>query len=167
VVAQLKEYLETTDFQDLAEDIAGQINGVAPDLKKEKKELADITAQINNGVKAILAGVSIPEPEEEMDRLRVRKSELEDIISHREHHSETITAEDILSQIGRDCLSWDETRIPALVKQHITKIYVHADGSCTVNMGVHTDVFGQQKKMQDALAGDYGNPYEGVLFAHI
>jgi hypothetical protein len=32
--------------------------------------------------------------------------------------------------------NWD-TNLPEIVKQHVTKIYAHTDGSVSVNVGVH------------------------------
>lgn len=136
VVQQLKMYLLETDFEAEAQRIADQVNHSAPDLKEERAELADVTAKINNGLKAILNGMDIPELREEMDKLRVRKSELEDIIGRRTASREPVKPEDIAAVFQYAVERWD-TDLPTIIKQHVGKIYAHTDGSCSVNVGVH------------------------------
>lgn len=136
VVQQLKAYLLSTDFEAEAQSIADQVNSSSPDLKAERAELASVTAQINNGLKAILNGMDIPELRDEMDKLRARKAELEDIIGRRTTRRTEIDPKDIV-RIFHDALdNWD-TDLPAIIKQHITKIYAHTDGTISVNIGVH------------------------------
>ena len=65
----------------MAKKIADQVNGATTDLSAERKELADIERQLANGTRAILFGFSIEKLNNEMDRLKCRKSELEEIIS--------------------------------------------------------------------------------------
>jgi hypothetical protein len=67
------------DFEEVTQTIANAVNSTAPDILKERKELSQINSKIANGVKARM---EFPELEEEGSRLRIRKSELEDIISH-------------------------------------------------------------------------------------
>ncbi len=83
------------DFEREAYAIIAQLSSVSPDIAAEKKELREITIKINNGVKAVLNGLVMPELQEEIDRLRVRKSELEDIISNVESKT---------GKVGRDKL---------------------------------------------------------------
>jgi len=136
VVQQLKAYLLETDFEAEAQRIADQVNNSSPDLKAERAELASVTAQINNGLKAILNGIDIPELREELDKLRTRKEELEDIIGRRTARRTQVAPKDIV-QIFQDSLdNWD-TDLPTIIKQHITKIYAHTDGSISVSIGVH------------------------------
>lgn len=136
VVQQLKAYLLATDFEEEAQRIADQINNASPELTAERAELASVTAQINNGLKAILTGMDIPELRDEMDRLRVRKSELEDIIGRRTARSQPVDPKNIVSVFQDSLENWD-TNLQEIIKQHITKIYAHTDGSCSVNIGVH------------------------------
>lgn len=82
VVRHLKAYLLDADFEEVAQTIANAVNGAAPDLSKERKELSEINSKIANGVKTVLSGMEFPELEEEVSHLRIRKSELEDIIAH-------------------------------------------------------------------------------------
>lgn len=143
VVQQLKAYLLETDFEAESKHIADQVNGSTPDLKAERAELASITAQINNGLKAILNGMDIPELRDEMDKLRVRKGELEDIIGRRTANRAQIDPQKIV-QIFQDAIdNWD-TDLPTIIKQHITKIYAHTDGSISVNIGVHLNGCGDR-----------------------
>ncbi|MDR2902886.1 MAG: recombinase family protein [Clostridiales bacterium] len=143
VVMQLKEYLSNTDFEETAKVIAAKVNSASIDLSKEKKELADITKQLSNGVKAILSGMDFPELEEEMSVLRVRKSELEDIIARNTKNTSKLDVNRLVSFFKNSAANVDEN-IKEAVKQHITKIYAHADGSFTVNVGVHIEYCGGQ-----------------------
>lgn len=136
VVQQLKVYLLETDFEQEAQRIADQVNGSTPDLRTERAELADVSAQINNGLKAILTGMDIPELRDEMDKLRVRKAELEDIIGRRTARRKPVDPADIV-RIFQDAVDKWDTDLPTIIKQHIGKIYAHTDGSCSVNVGVH------------------------------
>jgi len=137
VVQHLKAYLLDIDFSETAKYIADQVNGAGPELTAEKAELVQVSTQIQNGVKAVLSGLDVPELKSELDRLRVRKSELEDIIAKRKSdrpHVDPAAVEQLL----RDSVeNWDEEHLQQIVRQHITKIYAHADGSFTVNVGVH------------------------------
>ena len=136
VVQQLKAYLLQADFEQEAKRIADQINGASPDLTEERKELADVTAKINNGLKAILGGMDFTELRDEMDRLRVRKSELEDIISRRTASRQQVDPQNIVRMFEDAVDNWDDD-LPQIVKQLVTKIYAHTDGTISVNVGVH------------------------------
>lgn len=81
VVNSLRAYLMGIDFEETVQMIADKVNSAAPDLSAERDELSQITTKINNGVSAILSGIVLPELEDELDRLRVHKSKLEDIFS--------------------------------------------------------------------------------------
>ena len=136
VVQQLKVYLLQADFEKEAQFIADQVNSSTPDLRTERAELASINAQINNGLKAILNGMEIPELQDEIDRLRVRKGELEDIIGRRTASRRPVDPQDIV-RIFQDAIeNWD-TDLPTIIKQHVAKIYANTDGSFSVNVGVH------------------------------
>lgn len=136
VVQQLKAYLLQADFEQEAKRIADQINGASPDLTEERKELADVTAKINNGLKAILGGMDFTELRDEMDRLRVRKSELEDIISRRTASRQQVDPQNIVRMFEDAVDNWDDD-LPQIIKQLVTKIYAHTDGTISVNVGVH------------------------------
>ncbi len=137
VIQQLKAYLLGTDFEATAKYIADQINSASADLSKERAELADITKKINNGVKAILSGAEFPELEEELQRLRTRKSEVEDIIAANSRENKTVDPAAIVRLFQHSVDNWNEDNIPNIVKYHVTKIYAHLDGSFTVEIGVH------------------------------
>ena len=136
VIQQLKAYLLGVDFEEEARRIADQVNSSTADLRVERAELADINAKINNGLKAILSGMDIPELRDEMDKLRVRKAELEDIIGRRTANRKPVSPENIVRIFEEAVDKWD-TNLPTIIKQHIGKIYAHTDGSCSVNVGVH------------------------------
>lgn len=136
VIQQLKIYLLQADFEKEAQFIADQVNGSTPDLRAERAELASINAQLNNGLKAILNGVDIPELRDEMDKLRGRKGELEDIIGRRTARRKKVDPKDIVRLFEDAVENWD-IDLPKIIKQHVGKIYAHTDGSCSVNVGVH------------------------------
>lgn len=136
VVQQLKAYLLEIDIAETAEYIAKQVNNASGDLTKEKAELKDITNKIENGVKAILSGITLPELERELRNLRTRKSELEDIISTRQK-KDYVNAKDIIKLFEESIEEWETENIPTIVKHHITKIYAHPDGSYDIDIGVH------------------------------
>lgn len=142
VVQHLKNYLLNTNFEETANTIANQINNAGPTLLREKAELAEVTKKINNGVKAILSGAEFPELEEEIHRLRTRKSELEDIISVNTSDRPQVDPAAIVKLFQDSIASWNEENIPNIIKYHITKIYAHSDGSYEVEIGVHTDYCG-------------------------
>lgn len=136
VVTHLKHYLKTADFTQVAQEISRQINSASADLKTEKSELAKINSQLHNGMKAVLDGMYFPELQAEMDRLRVRKNELEDIINRAESERPTVSAEAIVRLFKESVDQMDQGDMLQIIRHHVTKIYAHADGSCTVNMGV-------------------------------
>ena len=137
VVQQLKAYLLSIDFTATAQCIADKVNNATPDLAAEKAELAQISAQIQNGVKAVLSGLDVPELQEELDRLRVRKSELEDIIARRNAERPEVDPAAIVRLLQESVDTWDDQHLPGIIRRLVTKIYAHIDGSCTVNVGVH------------------------------
>ena len=121
VVQHLKAYLSTVDFSATAQYIADRVNGAAPDLSAERAELAQIETQISNGVKAILSGLVVPELEQELDRLRCRKSELEDIIARRTATHAEVDPTAIEAMFHASVAAWNEENLPAIIRQHITK----------------------------------------------
>ncbi len=137
VVLSLNAYLLTADFTVTAQAIADQVNSASPDLSAERAELAQVSAQIKNGVRAVMSGMDIPELKEELDRLRIRKSELEDIIQQRSSEHPEVDPAAIVKLLQDSVDNWDDAALPQIVRQHVTKIYAHADGSYTVNVGVH------------------------------
>ncbi len=149
VVQHLKEYLRTVDYTETAQYIADQVNNASPDLSAEKAELAQINAQISNGVKAILSGLVVPELEAELDRLRVRKSELEDIITRRASAHPEVDPAAIVRLFQASIGNWNEENLPTIIRQHIGKIYAHADGTYTVNVGVHIAGCGGRTRTYD------------------
>ena len=134
VVQNLKQYLSDLDFSQMAQQVADEINGASVDLKAERKELADIIFQLNNGTKAILKGIDYPELQEEMFRLRVRKSELEDII-RRGEEKKPVSAEK-LEQLFQHAVKQLDTDTKQICKSMV-KIYAHPNGDCDLEVGVH------------------------------
>lgn len=137
VVANLKDYLRSADFSAIAHKIAGEVNNASPNLLKERTELAEIELKIRYGVKAVLSGISFPELQEEMDHLRVRKSELEDIMARAQADRPEVNPQDIIRLFEESLESAETSEMKRAIQYHITKIYAHADGTCSVNVGVH------------------------------
>lgn len=138
VIANLKEYFNESNLENIASELAKIINSASPDLKAEKKELAEVTKKINNGIKAVLAGMDIEELQNEIDLLKVRKSELEDIIYVAERDIPHIDEKDIkklLSETAEEIRSGNITT--ETIKRCITEIYAHTDVTYSVNVGVH------------------------------
>lgn len=138
VVSQLKAYLLDVDFEETAQRIADAVNSASPDCAKERAELADIDKKISNGVKAIISGMDIPELQTEIDRLRTRKSELQDIIAHKEKGGKRINPDSIVARFNRALECWDSD-LKRIIHGFVTKIYANPDGSFSVEVGVHID----------------------------
>jgi len=133
---QLKAYLLSTDFNEIAQNIADQINNSSPNLVSEKKELADITFKINNGMKALLGGMDFPELADEIGRLRARKGELLDIIARKEANKRKVDPAKIVDLFQSSIDNWEVDK-KNIIKHHVSKIYANVDGSFSVNIGVH------------------------------
>lgn len=141
VVQQVKAFLRNQDYSQAARELADMVNSASADLAAERHELASIEGKITNGVKAVLSGMDLPELQNELDRLRVRKSELEDILAKAASEHPTVDPAAVEAMLREDAGHIEENltqqELAALLRQYITKIYAHADGSCTVNIGVH------------------------------
>lgn len=137
VVAQLKNYLWKTDFTATAEEICRQVNAASADLKSEREEIGQINLKIKNGLNAILNGYDMPELKNEIENLRTRKAELEDIIAAKSV-KRTVTPGEIVSIFKSSMENWNSSNLKSIVQTHVKKIYAHSDGSCTVEIGVHT-----------------------------
>lgn len=138
VVQGLKAYFLSLDFEAEARKIAEMVNGASKDLKKERAELAGINAKLANGLRAILVGGfgDFEELHDMMDQLRVRKGELEDIIGRRQASREEVDPKDIVKIFEYALEHWDDD-LAGIIRQHISKITIHTDGSLAVNVGVH------------------------------
>lgn len=95
-------------------------------------------------MKAVLSGMDIPELRDEIDRLRVRKSELEDIIAQAQSGNKNIDPEQLEAYLSG--LVSQLEKAPETVLKDIIKIYAYEDGSYTVNIGVHMNVFSRQSR---------------------
>lgn len=137
VTKKLNEYFTNMDYKEMAEKVASEINGVSNDLKAERSELADVTSQIENGMRAILKGMDFPELQTEVFKLRVRKSELEDKITRAEQKN-PVSAEKI-ENLFRNALTEFKVN-PKQVCKSMIKIYAHPDGNFDLEIGVH--IFG-------------------------
>lgn len=141
VMQHLRQYLTGMDFSQMAQQVAEEINGATADLKEERKELADIIFQLNNGTKAILKGIDYPELQDEMFRLRIRKSELEDIIQRGEEQNPVSVEK--LEQLLRSAVDRLDTDAKQVCKEMV-KVYAHSNGNFDLEVGVHIDGCGSQ-----------------------
>lgn len=135
VMIQLREYIKDSRLKEIAEAAAHQVNHASPDLTAEKAEQLEIGTKLKNGTTAILSGMDYPELREEMDKLRMRKSELEDIIASVGAGVTPISADRILERI-KEAAERLEENPQAAIKLLIKKKYAHSDGSFTVEVGV-------------------------------
>ena len=135
VISHLKEYLATANFDEIATQICLQVNNASKDLSKEKNEIAEIDKKIRNAMNAFMSGVVFPEMQEEVDRLRIRKSELEDIVARRSVTNAPVRKDRVV-KFFEYALNLIEQDPKQAVKCLITKIYANTDGSFTVNVGV-------------------------------
>ena len=77
----------------------------------------------------------IPELDKEIDRLRQRKLDLENIIAEKSQQTNhSYSADEIEAALSDLIKNFDPKEA---VKQLVQKIYANADGSCTVHIGVH------------------------------
>ena len=136
-VKAVKEYLEEMDIDKAVDEVCKKVNLVTADLSKEKKELGEIERKLNNAAKLM---IEMPEMREEFlnqtHQLKLRKSELDDIIYAHERKDRGVDPEklraylqDGISTMNSDGSSKD------LLKQHITKIYAYKD-EININIGV-------------------------------
>lgn len=137
VVQQVKAYILDMDFAETSKKYADEINASRDNGQKERAELAEIEHKINNGVKAILSGVDVPELKDELERLRARKLELQDLIcaASTDH---IFTAAEIEYELRHAVEMFDPDNMRQSIKLFVQKIYANADGSCCVHIGVHT-----------------------------
>ena len=136
VIAQIRHALQTWDFWDVAYEYTKQINQTTANCEAEKRELVELERKINNGVKAVLAGLDVPELSAEIDRLRQHKLDLEAAIATKQSSNHIYTAEEIHTVLLDLLQNFDPKRA---VRELVQKIYANADGSCTVHIGVHND----------------------------
>ena len=145
VVAQLREYLRTADFKQIAQYIADQVNSCNRDVQSEKSELLKIDAKIKNGVNALLNGADIPELTAEIEKLRVRKSELEDIISNASINKKEVdpAAIEMMFKMAAENMSGENCKnLKTLIQAFIPVIYANPDGSATVQIGLNLGAVG-------------------------
>lgn len=138
VVDQLRAYLESCDIDAEAERIASMVNAASADLSAEKRELAELNRKITNGYNAIMDGLTDPEFRRLLEELRDRKTELEELIARRESERPRVDVGQIKEILRVSTEDW-ETRKKQIIRDNIRKIYVRADGTISVHVGVCTD----------------------------
>ena len=102
-------------------------------MQKEKAELVEVERKINNCVKSIANGLIFEELQDEVNRLKLRKSELQDIIAYNTNSNTEITKEDIINKLNFDVNNIEND--PKKVINDLVSVEVNKDGSCTVFVG--------------------------------
>lgn len=142
VAINLKKYLEELNFDKFAEKMASEINGASKDLKSERSELDKINFQISNGMKAVMNGLDISELHEEIFKLRVRKSELEEIIKCNMENKKVRTEK--IKNLFQNALDNFDSDLKQVCKSLI-KVYARPNGGYDLQIGVHIEVCGSQQ----------------------
>lgn len=137
VMAQIKEYLRTTDFAEVSDHIAKQINEGREEVNAYKKTLEKVNMKIKNGVNAILNGADLPELSEEITRLRSQKSELEEKIQFISVNKKQADPREIEKIFIAAAKKLEANNARALVTALVQKIYADPDGSATVEIGIN------------------------------
>lgn len=156
VVAHLKNFLKTADFKEVSNYIAEQINSHSQNVDEEKKELLKIDTKIKNGVNALLNGADIPELSKEIELLRIRKSELTDIINAAQSENKQVDPEKIEKILNSALNEIDNSEnLKRLINTFVTKIYANPDGSATVHMGIRLsdEIMGYTQKNKPEIIG--------------
>ena len=134
--------LSLIHISEIAQEYVDQMNVASADCTAEKRELVEIEKQINNGVKAVISGMDIPELSAEIDRLRQRKLDLENIIAAKSSNPRAhYEPEEIQKELILLAKNFDSK---AAIKKLVQKIYANADGSCTVHISVHSNGAGDR-----------------------
>jgi len=133
VVAVVKNYLREMDFSEYADEILKQLKNTSNNMQKEKAELAEVERKINNCVKSIANGLVFEELQDEVNRLKLRKSELQDIIAYNTNSEIKITKEDIIKKLNFDIENIENNTRKVL--NDLVSVEVDKDGSCTVFVG--------------------------------
>lgn len=137
----IKKYLTTTDFDTLALEIANKHReNMAVDVSAEKKEIKKIDEQIKNGVNAILSGFDSEELRQSMDQLKVRKMQLQEIISQASSSGKIINPKKLAAYLHANVKDinideMDAKQLRQLFQKHIAGIIAHEDGSFTIVVG--------------------------------
>ena len=136
VTGQLMQYLATTDFEAVADETMKAYNKAKTARPAEEKELNKLRTELQNCLKAIRDGLAFPELQEEISRIRLRISELENLLAVSKNS--VITKEMIIAKLKKDVADISPDTMPRLVKSYVTKIYA-ADDEIIITGGVSTD----------------------------
>ena len=137
VVLQVKNFLLEMDYAETAEKYYKEISSASRDCKAERAELAEVEKKIANGLKAVMTGLDIPELHDEIERLRDKKLELENIIETNKSVP-VPSKEDIEKALRQSVEGFDPDHMRRSIEKFVQKIYANTDGTCTVHVGVHS-----------------------------
>ncbi|NBJ16939.1 MAG: hypothetical protein FNP40_15555 [Dehalobacter sp. 4CP] len=123
VVAQLKNYLQTTDFGIIADETLKAYESTKSNHSEERKELDKLQKELQNCTNAIKNGLIYPELKSEIESIQTRIGALKKAIST--SSDIVITREMIIDKLKKDVENITADDIPRLVKTYVTKIKAH------------------------------------------
>ena len=145
VIQHIRKYIKEINFDEAVKGISEQINKSGKkDFSAEKEEILEIDRKIKNGINAVMSGMDIPEIKEEIERLRERKLELENIMSYSAIEDKAISEAEIqqcLKEIVEEANAKDAR---TLVNTFLQKIYANPDGTIAIHLSVHINGCGRR-----------------------
>ncbi|MDR2931513.1 MAG: recombinase family protein [Oscillospiraceae bacterium] len=125
VVAHMRDYLLNSDSEAIADEAIAAYERARTSRPAEERELSECRRKMQNGLKVLLDMPDLTEMRDEVDKLRLRIAELEDVLSV--PSGVVITREQIIDQLKKDAANIDKADMQRLVKTYITKVYAHDD----------------------------------------
>lgn len=139
VVAQITNYLQTADFDKIADEAMKEYERSKKARPVKEKELDRLRIELQNCLNAIKGGVMFPELNDEVNSIRVRISELEDILALPKN--QLISKQAIIERLKKDAADVDNISTRQLIKSYVTKINAHSN-EIVITGGVSMDSCG-------------------------
>ena len=136
VVAQITNYLQTADFDKIADEIMREYEKSKTARPEEQKELDKLRKELQNCVDSIKSGMMFPELNNEVNRIRIRISELEDILSLPK--TQLVSKKAVVERLKKDAADIDRISARQLIKSYVTKINARSD-EIVITGGVNMD----------------------------
>jgi site-specific DNA recombinase len=131
VFAQIKEYFLNADYEELADCVISAYEKSIPTQEKERHELAEIERKIHNGVKAMLNGMDIAEMKEEINRLKMRKIELEETIKNAPT-VKTLDRNALVDYFRNIVDNWDSLDKDRVLRENVVSIEIEKNGMANI-----------------------------------
>ena len=96
-----------------------------------QKELAEIERKIHNGVKAMLNGMDIAEMKEEINRLKMRKIELEEMIKN-VPTVKTLDRNALVDYFRNIVENWDSLDKDRVLRENVVSIEIEKNGMANI-----------------------------------